>query len=60
MEDPDLDAVAHGYEGGYNDVTCVEKINLKRNASGLSSWWYGAYKKVDKAKDADCKVIRIG
>jgi len=41
----DLRVVVRGYEGGVDDVSCFEEMEIYLNYN--SSWWYGKHEEVD-------------
>lgn len=57
--DPNLPIVIKGYEGGYNDVSIIEEVNLQLNNTEN---WYGAHEKIRDSETSDkplCKAIRL-
>ena len=53
--DPETRVVVNGYEGGYDDVSCVDEIRLNLNAN--TAWYYGKHELDDAGQ---CPAIRIG
>lgn len=55
--DPKLRVVISGYEGGVNDLTYIEEINIRLNVN--EEWFYGSHEQVDDDEKYDEKAILI-
>jgi len=53
--DPEKMVVVSGYEGGYKEISGIEKISLVLNK--YDEWYYGPHEYVDK--DGDCEAFVI-
>lgn len=58
--DPNLPIVVKGYEGGYNDVSIIEELNLQLNVNTEN--WYGAHEEIRESAISDqptSKAMRL-
>lgn len=54
-ENPDKLVVIPGYEVGYSDVKCINKIKLSLNVN--DEWCYGDHEQDDENGDTDAILI---
>lgn len=54
--DPDLPVVVKGYEGGYNDISLIEELNLQLNVNTEN--WYGAHEEIHNSNASNPSVHR--
>ena len=58
--DPNLPVVVKGYEGGFNDISIIEKITLEPNVN--IEYWYGAHEQIQPSQSStklNFKAIRL-
>ena len=56
-QDPNLNVVINGYEDGFDDISTLEVIKIKRNAN--TEWYYGSHAEVFENQPFDEIVVRI-
>jgi hypothetical protein len=56
--DPTLDVVRPGYEGGYEDVSCIGEINLIPNFHDKKDWYYGPHEHPDMHYGTEGKATK--
>jgi len=56
-QDQELNVVVNGYEDGFDDITALEIIKIKKNVN--TEWYYGSHAEVFEDQPYDEIVLRL-